>query len=842
MKTLIYVLALCLAAMLPLAGEGNEAGSLQGVSRELARHRAATVSDLRYEIAFDIPEDRQEPVTGFETVRFDYRPTDRSDLLLDFRQSEDYVRSVTVNGAGSKAVTLREGHICIPADMLKKGQNEVTVAFRAGERSLNRREDLVYTLFVPDRASTVFPCFDQPDMKASYTLTLTVPETWKAVGNSPVETESTAAGRHTIRFAPTEPLSTYLFAFAAGDFQYEQFTRDGTTIGAYYRETDTEKVAQLPQIADEVLTSLRWQEEFTGRPYPFAKYDLVILPGFQFGGMEHTGATFYNDNTLFLPANPTPDQRLKRSQLIAHETTHMWFGDYVTMRWFDDVWTKEVFANYFAAAITRELLPEFDHDLEWLRSYAAKAMAEDRSEGRTVIRQDLDNMQDAGLIYNQIIYNKAPIMMAKLVELMGPEAFRRGIQKYVEAFPYGNATWDELVEILSSVTDADVKGFSQVWVYEKGMPTLELALEGANLKVTQKDPLGQGHLWPQQFAVQIVDGGRDLTLPVKLDGRSAELLVPLGFTPSAEALIVPNADGKGYGLFLTDGANTRRLMASLPEKPVARLATAMNLQECYLAGMISPEEWMECLLRTLPAEQNPQMAATLVGYLDMPLTELPAARRAAVERQLLEMAPGHPVASVRKLLLNLLTHAATDPQVTEALYRIWWFQSEPQLSERDYMTMAYELALRHPDQAEEILAEQRERLTSADRIDEFDYVSRAALPTGLDELFASLEDPANRAIEPWTLKVLSLLNHPLREAQSVKYIYPALTWLPDIQRTGDIFFPGNWCDALLGEHRSPAARAELDRYLSEHPDLKPLLLGKILNGAYPLRRPMRNEE
>ena len=131
-------------------------------------------------------------------------------------------------------------------------------------------------------------------------------------------------------------------------------------------------------------------------PYPFAKYDFVVLPGFQFGGMEHAGATFYNDTRLFLSANPTPDEILRRIELIAHETAHMWFGDAVTMKWFNDVWTKEVFANYFAAAITEPLFPEANHELNFLRTYKAAAMAQDRTEGRTAIRQSLDNMNNAG--------------------------------------------------------------------------------------------------------------------------------------------------------------------------------------------------------------------------------------------------------------------------------------------------------------------------------------------------------------------------------------------------------------------------------------------------------------
>ena len=129
--------------------------------------------------------------------------------------------------------------------------------------------------------------------------------------------------------------------------------------------------------------------------------------------------TLYNDTQMFLSENPTPDEELRRTQLIAHETAHMWFGDLVTMNWFDDVWTKEVFANYFAALITEPLFPQVNHQLNWMKTYTAASLSEDRTPGTTAIRQPLDNLQNAGLIYGQIIYNKAPVMMVKLVESMG---------------------------------------------------------------------------------------------------------------------------------------------------------------------------------------------------------------------------------------------------------------------------------------------------------------------------------------------------------------------------------------------------------------------------------------
>lgn len=215
------------------------------------------------------------------------------------------------------------------------------------------------------------------------------------------------------------------FSFVAGKLTRETYSRDGRNISIYHRETDPKKVAQCSDIASEVFDALEWQEEYTQIPYPFAKYDLIILPGFQFGGMEHTGATLYTDGRMFLNENPTLNERLARSSLIAYETSHMWFGDFVTMEWFNDVWTKEVFANYYASQIIEPLFPEVNHSLNFMLDYIPAAYSEDRTAGANPVKQQLENMRDAGLMYGNIIYDKSPVILEMLIKKMGKESFQK---------------------------------------------------------------------------------------------------------------------------------------------------------------------------------------------------------------------------------------------------------------------------------------------------------------------------------------------------------------------------------------------------------------------------------
>src|SRR4030095_8133677 len=181
-----------------------------------------------------------------------------------------------------------------------------------------------------------FPCFDQPDLKAKYTLSLDIPAEWEALANAPETKRIKQDNRIAVQFAETDPLPTYLFAFAAGRYQIETAERRGRRFRMFHRETDAAKVARNREaIFDLHAASLEWLERYTGIPYPFGKFDFLLVPSFQFGGMEHAGAIFYNASGLLLEQSATQTQLLGRASVIAHETSHMWFGDLVTMRWFN---------------------------------------------------------------------------------------------------------------------------------------------------------------------------------------------------------------------------------------------------------------------------------------------------------------------------------------------------------------------------------------------------------------------------------------------------------------------------------------------------------------------------
>ena len=454
------------------------------------------------------------------------------------------------------------------------------------------------------------PVFDQPNLRARFTLALTVPDGWTAVGNGPTvgapptvslpgrDAAGTAADAGTFVFGPTQPIPTYRFAFAAGRFVVEQAERAGRTFRMFHRETDTAKVARnRTAVFDLHERALTWLEDYTGIAYPFGKFDFVLIPSFQYGGMEHPGSVFYRQEGVLLEESATQAELLGRANLISHETSHMWFGDLVTLDWFDDVWTKEVFANFMAAKIVHPSFPEVDHQLRFLLSNHPTAYRVDRTAGANPIRQPLANLQEAGTLYGPIIYQKAPVVMRHLEQRVGETVLRDGLREYLTRFSFGNATWPDLVQILDARTPEDLAAWSHVWVEEPGRPTVSVVFEtdGAvirRLGVRQEDPEGKGRLWPQRLQLALVYP--DSVANVEVDLAGAEAWAESAAGRPAPRLVLPNGSGVEYGRFVLDERSLAALLEQLPSlpTPVLRGAAWVTLWDAVLDGSVAPDRFL----------------------------------------------------------------------------------------------------------------------------------------------------------------------------------------------------------------------------------------------------------
>lgn len=800
-----------------------------GVSLNLAHARKALLSDISYRLTFQIPREQNQPITASETVTFTLEKTGEA-LPLDFRASRSHLHALSVNGTETDISYVNE-HLRLPANLLHEGENRVDIDFTAGETSLNRNPDYLYTLFVPDRARTAFPLFDQPDLKATYDLTLQIPVSWKAISNGPLESQTVQDSVLTLDFAPTKRLSSYLFSFVAGDFKSVTRTVNGVEMTMLHRETDSARVARnVDKIFELHAASLSWLEAYTGIDYPFQKFDFALIPSFQYGGMEHAGAIQYRASGVLLQEDPSDSQRLGRASLIAHETAHMWFGDLVTMEWFNDVWTKEVFANFMAAKIMNPNFPDINHDLNFLVQHYPSAYSVDRSRGANPIRQELGNLNEAGQMYGSIIYHKAPIMMRQLELLVGEDTFREGLREYLEMYSFGNATWPDLITILDKKSEYDLTSWSEVWVNSAGRPHFTDDRQG---NLVQHDPGDKERVWPQQFSILAHMEDRFISHPVRSDARRTAIPVD---NPQH---IYFNSNGYGYGLF--PGA-LPHLSPWDDLNNVTKGSELINLYENMLEqNGVNPVDYFGALTDIIQTEENQlllNLALTQLETIYWKLLTDPQRKQVAagLEKTLWDEMLQQEESSQKKTFFNAFSNIAISGKQVEKVYRVWDKERDIEglnLSERDYIGLAANLAIKMPEKADRITASQLNRIDNPDRRRRFTFIRPAlsADPQVRDQFFASLKDEENRQTESWVLEAMGYLHHPLRAEESEKYILPALQLLQEIQQTGDIFFPKGWLDVTLGNHSSGEAVQTVQAFLDDHPDYNKQLRLKILQSA-----------
>lgn len=822
-----------------------------GVSQTLAKTRKQTIREVAYALKFDIPAQKSQPIPATESITFHWTKN-ASPIQIDFKEERAHLQTVSVNGK-SVPIVFQSEHLLISTAFLKPGANTIFIRFTAGNLSLNRNDEYLYTLLVPDRSRTVFPCFDQPDLKAKFQLSLTIPSHWQAMTNATANDSTTIGERKTINFRQSEVIPTYLFSFVAGKFTTVSRTLDGRPMMLFHRETDTTKIRlSLDPIFKLHADALKFLEDYTQIPYPFQKFDFVAVPDFQYGGMEHVGAIDYRLSSLFLDNGATRDQKLSRATLISHETAHMWFGDLVTMRWFNDVWLKEVFANFMADKITEVSFeasggrpsdrPESNYDLQFVVDHFPAAYAVDRTEGANPIGQPLANLQEAGTLYGGIIYHKAPIMMRQLERLMGKTALRDGLREYLKKFSFGNATWNDLISILDAHTPADLQVWNKVWVNETGRPTFSYQLDKQGGKISrfvisQQGEDGSKRLWPQGFEVALVYPDHIEELTVNMNQPQITLTEAAG--KPAPSFVVFNASGQGYGVFPVDTAMIPQLATI--KNPVTRAAAYINLYENMLSGkVITPAQLAsvyQSLLSKESEELNLRLLTTELASIvwDFTRPESRPALAAAVEHDAWQAIERETSAGKKKLLFRLYQNIALSSEARDRLYAIWRDQKAPAgvtLTEDDYTSLALALAVRdYP--ADGILAKQLARIKNPDRKKRLEFM-RPALSLNVaerDRFFASLASESNREHEAWVTAALGYLHHPLRAETSAKYLPKSLELLEEIQRTGDIFFPESWLRSTLSSYQTPEIVRLVRKFLTDRPNYNPRLRAKLLQAA-----------
>lgn len=856
---LLLILAATVHAQRP---DGSGPGS--GVSRELARSRAGRVSDVRYALTFAL-EHHSRQVHGTETLSFHLADVS-TDLPLDFR--EGTIEQATLNGRAIPG-ELTDGHLILRANALQAGANTITLQFvsradTAGA-AITRYEDkedgseYLYSLFVPMDASMAFPCFDQPDLKARFVLTLAAPADWTVISNTaPSQVTSDGVLLRTV-FSETKPISTYLFAFAAGPWVKVHHTPGLPDV--YVRRSQVKRAeAEVPELQSITQQGIAWLADYFHQPFPFPKYDMVLIPGFPFGGMEHAGATFLREDAILFRQAPTAADRFGRDITTLHELTHQWFGDLVTMRWFDDLWLKEGFAQYMAYRAMDALHPETHPWKYFFEQIKPQAYAIDETEGTTPIFQDIPNLKDAKSAYGAIVYQKAPAILRQLEFRIGPDAFRRGLQIYLQEHAYGNAEWFDLIDAFHRASGQDVRSWADAWVLRRGMPEVTASFtcsngELATLSLHQHDVLPDNFVWPMSTNVLLEDNASHAqTIQATLDKADAAVPVPPHTT--CPAFVYANDGDYGYGRFLLDERSaaylappgeTNGVPLTRINDPFLRSQLLAAVWENVRKAEFAPSRYAQLALMDLDREEDESISRILGGHLATTFHYYMAKRHfdTMAEGILLERMLHGSTLGLRIVSFRSFVVIANDPRAWGELDALLKGREKiPGLELRplDRWNMVGKLiSSGSPVAADDFAAEQKRDQTS----DGLKYAwavgaGRPDATTKKEYFEAYLESPQDAGAKPedWLTQSLRPFNSWNQQQLTEPYLRRALDQLPEIKRDRKIFFLGAWLGAFLDGQASEAALEEVHGWLAQ-PGIDPDLRRKVLENTDELERTVR---
>ncbi|WP_144877467.1 aminopeptidase N [Microbacterium sp. 1.5R] len=586
---------------------------IANLTREETAARSAVVAVRSIRVELDLTGAPERARTGFATATtIEFSSTSDSTWLDFIGLSVDRLvvngdeRDIDYDGA---RIQLRD----LAADNVVRVEG--TGAYSRSGEGLHRFHDpadgltYLYTQYEPADSRRVMACFEQPDLKAAYTFVVDAPAGWQVLSNQSASSVDVGVGVQRVEFAPTLPISSYITSVAAGPYTRVDgaWQRDEQTIalGVFVRQS----LAQYLE-SDEILEITRQGLDFFtdsfAFPYPWGKYDQIFVPEYNLGAMENPGLVTFTESYLSRGA-ATDAQRAARANTILHEMAHMWFGDLVTMKWWDDLWLKESFADYMGAHASAVATRFHDAWVKFAASRKAWAYQQDQLPTTHPIVADITDLEAAKLNFDGITYAKGAAVLKQLVAFVGDDAFFEGARRYFAANAYGNTTLDDFLVELSAVSGRDMTEWSRAWLQTTGLSTLWLERSGDTAMLVQKDPR------PHRLRIGLYDDvdGRimrrdQLALDIADDRTEIEL--------ADAALVLLNDDDLTYAKVRLDERSLATVEASLSsiEDPLARALVWSSLWNATRDGELAATRYTAIVRTHAPAESN---IGLLVGVL-----------------------------------------------------------------------------------------------------------------------------------------------------------------------------------------------------------------------------------
>jgi aminopeptidase N len=611
------------------AGPVDTRPATAALDKETADARKARVSDVEYELTMELGKDGDQ-FSGEVTIRFqlaDPVSVPMADLTVDFGGGS--VQSLELNGR-TENIRYNGYFLTLPAANLQGGANTARIRFAhpysADGTGLHHFVDPVdgltylYSYLWPYYANHLFPAFDQPNLKARFKLNVKAPQDWVVVSTAGGKADPAASdGTATWRFETTPRLATYAFSLHAGPYTVWEADADGIPMRLMARQSLAEFV-EVDEWFEVSRRGLQYYGDYFEIPYPFGKYDQLIVPDFAIGAMENIAAVTFSEGFVQRQASDRAE-RESRASVILHEMAHMWFGDLVTHDWWNGLWLNESFATQMAAMAE---LATTGFDDVWHGFFTGPKQMAYHADSRVTthpIEVPVDNTDDFFSVFDAITYQKGSSVLKQLAHYVGEENYRRGVAEYLEAHAWGNTELDDFIayQARSADPDKDLASWSRDWLYQSGFNTLAAApvceqglLE--SLTIVQSAPSDHPTLRRHQVDVALYSLDEHDTLrpaqiiPVEIAGAETRIEIPgnLAADTPCPAIINPNHQDWTLARIELDQRSLESLdtqLGNIPE-PLARSIFLAALYHRAMAGETSLGSYIEQALGLAESEGN----------------------------------------------------------------------------------------------------------------------------------------------------------------------------------------------------------------------------------------------
>jgi aminopeptidase N len=561
------------------------------LTRNEARERARLLSVQSYQVELDLTGD-ESTFNSLTTVRFSCTSPGAA-TFIDLTAPE--VSEITLNGSAVDTGAFDGNRIALRG---LAASNELTVvatcAYSHSGEGLHRFTDpadkgvYMYSDLETFDAHQIYACFDQPDLKATYELTVTGQDDWEVISNmAPAgDPEPAGFGARRWHFPPTPVLPTYITAVAAGPYHVVRQTHDGIPLGVFCRQSLASYLD-----ADEIFEVTRQGFDFYHREfgirYPFGKYDQLFVPEFKAGAMENAGCVTFLEAYLFR-SRVTDAAREARGSTILHEMAHMWFGDLVTMRWWDDLWLNESFATWASTVAQAEATRWRDAWTTFAQVEKSWAYRQDQLPSTHPIAADIPDIEAVEVNFDGITYAKGAAVLKQLVAYVGRDNFVAGVRQYFNSHAWQNATLGDLLSALEQTSGRDLSSWSKAWLETAGLntirPSYELGPDGTftSFSVLQEAPASHPQLRPHRIAIGLyraTDAGLDRIRRVEVDIAGDATAIPELIGAQRPDLVLVNDDDLSYAKVRLDAHSLGNLIAAS-----GRFADPLPAAMCWLAA------------------------------------------------------------------------------------------------------------------------------------------------------------------------------------------------------------------------------------------------------------------